>query len=425
MTTPVPWWRGDPLVAELATQLDAVPAVDVHTHLLAPGSFQPERDPGLPLRLRSTEPSYAAALTERFGVAVEAGRIAPAAREAERLRAAMIERLGEHGYWMDHLDFTGIEVAVVNQELPDGTDGARLRWVPHGSDLLYPLPAEALMARSPFHEANMLDIRARLPRWLADVGLSAAGPTEPPPDLDGYLAFVEQILVRWRAAGAVGIKFWDAYLRSLRFDDTPREEAARLYRTGLTTPLDRPAYLALQDYLARQIFLVAGRHDLTVHIHSSHGVPPYLRLGDSDVRNLESVLTDIRFFDTDFVLIHGGAPRFEDAAYLALKPHVWIDVSAMPFLYSVPELAQVLRIYLRFAPEKTLFGTDVSAYPGVPVGPEIQHVALTRHTREALYLALAGMVRDGLVDAEWAVSIGRGVLRENARRLFGWVTTAR
>ena len=38
-----------------------------------------------------------------------------------------------------------------------------------------------------------------------------------------------------------------------------------------------------------------------------------------------------------FVLIHGGMPLVEHAAYLALKPHVWYDMSAMPFLYPVPE----------------------------------------------------------------------------------------
>ncbi|MGH2579396.1 MAG: hypothetical protein ACRDGP_00920 [Actinomycetota bacterium] len=92
----------------------------------------------------------------------------------------------------------------------------------------------------------------------------------------------------------------------------------------------------------------------------------------------------------------------------------------MPFLYEVPWFAKVLRTYLRFCPEKVLFGTDVGAYPGVPVGPEIQHVALTRHTREALYLALAGMVRDRMVDLEWAVRMGEGVLRGNAEHLFGW-----
>ena len=36
---------------------------------------------------------------------------------------------------------------------------------------------------------------------------------------------------------------------------------------------------------------------------------------------------------------------------VALKPHVWYDMSAMPFLYPVPDLADALRKVLTFAPE--------------------------------------------------------------------------
>ena len=188
----------------------------------------------------------------------------------------------------------------------------------------------------------------------------------------------------------------------------------------MSQALPRAEYLALQDFLARHIFLEAGKLKLAVHIHSSHGVPPFLRTQEADVRNLDAVLTETRYFGTQFVLIHGGSPLIEDAAYLGLKPHVWIDISSMPFLYPVPDLAAALRKYLRYAPAKVLFGTDVGGYPGVPVGPEVQHVATSLIARDALYLALADLVRDGFVDMDTAVQMGRGVLRENAERLYGW-----
>jgi predicted TIM-barrel fold metal-dependent hydrolase len=72
------------------------------------------------------------------------------------------------------------------------------------------------------------------------------------------------------------------------------------------------------------------------------------------------------------------------------------------------------------APEKVLFGTDPANYPGTPVGPEVLHLIASRTLREGLSLALAGLVRDGVMDFEAAVRAGRGVLRENARRLYGW-----
>ena len=36
---PVTPWRNDPVFQRLATELDKVPAIDMHTHLLRPGQF--------------------------------------------------------------------------------------------------------------------------------------------------------------------------------------------------------------------------------------------------------------------------------------------------------------------------------------------------------------------------------------------------
>ena len=86
----------------------------------------------------------------------------------------------------------------------------------------------------------------------------------------------------------------------------------------------------------------------------------------------------------------------------------------------VPDFADALRMYLLYAPEKVLYGTDAAPYPSIPGGADVQHLMLSRATRDALYLALAGLVRDGVINEDGAVEIGRGVLRENARRLYGW-----
>ncbi len=410
-------WHANPVFRQIAARLDRVRAIDNHTHLLGKGEFDPKMDSMTPLGLRSSQ--YTEALRDRFGVTVERGDVAAAATRAIEVRAAMIARRGVQGYWMDHLDFTRTEIALVNQPFPEGTDGRRLRWVPHATNLLYPLPAEALMARSPRHRTDITSVQSNLKRFLNEAGLG-----DLPQDLAGYLAFVDRTLSRWKDQGAVAVKFWDAYLRTLVFEDVPEERAASLYARGRAAPLAREEYLALQDFLARRIFIAAGQRKLAVHIHSSLGVPPFLRAMESDVRNLDSVLTDVRYFDTQFVLIHGGAPLVEYAAYLALKPHVWYDMSAMTFLYPIPDLADVLRKVLTFAPDKLLFSTDVAAYPTVPVGADLQHVTLSRSAREALALALTGLVRDGVVDLETAIRMGENALRGNANRLYGWSAAA-
>lgn len=412
---PVAPWRSDPVFQRLSAALDRVPAIDMHTHLMHPGEFNSALANVGPLMIRSSHPWLPSVIRKRFGVTADPDNWPATVVAIKSARATMVKQLGEHGYWMDHLDYTVTDIALVNQYEQNGTDGKRLRWVPHATLFLYPLPAEHLMARSPSHKSDIEEAQKHLHGLFKDARL-----TELPLELSAYMQFIDDTLRRWQNRGAVGIKFWDAYLRTLRIADVPASEATALYAKGRRMALSRNEYISLQDYLWRHILLEAGKIKLPVHIHSSLGVPPFLRTLDSDVRNLEDVLTDPIFFDTTIVLIHGGAPWYEIASYLALKPNVWIDISALGFLRPVPELADILRKYFLFAPEKVLFGTDVSNGPTVPGGAEVQHIVVSRAVRDALYLALSGLVRDGVVTEQQAIQIGRGVLRENARRLHGW-----
>lgn len=45
---------------------------------------------------------------------------------------------------------------------------------------------------------------------------------------------------------------------------------------------------------------------------------------------------------------------------------------------------------------------------------------MSRVAHEAIALALAGLVRDRVVNVETAVKMGENVLRNNALRLYGW-----
>ena len=408
-------WRNDPIFQRLSAVLDRVPAIDMHAHLNSSGDFNPKLGDVGPLMIRSSHPWLPSVIRKRFGVTAQPNNWPATVQAIKSARAMMVKRLGENGYWLDHLDYTGTEVAFVNQYENKGTDGRRIRWVPHATILLYPLPAENLMVRSPSHKADIEEIQKHLNGLLKEANLSTQTS-----DLSTYVRFIDDTLRRWQKQGAVGIKFWDAYLRTLRIADVPESEATALYAKGLRMPLSRNEYLSLQDYLWRHILLESGKIKLPVHIHSSFGVPPFLRTLESDVRNLEDVLTDPRFFETQIVLIHGGAPWYEVASYLALKPNVWIDVSALGFLRPVPELADILRKYFVFAPEKVLFGTDAGNSPSFPGGADVQHIVVSRAVRDALYLALSGLVRDGVIAESQAIQIGRGVLRENALRLHGW-----
>lgn len=172
---PVTPWRSDPVFQRLSAALDRVPAIDMHTHLVQPGEFNPALGNVGPLMIRSSHPWLPSVIRKRFGVTVDPDNWPATVEAIKSARATMVKRLGEHGYWMDHLDYTGTDIALVNQYEENGTDGKRLRWVPHATLFLYPLPAEHLMARSPSHESDIEEAQKHLRGLFKDARL-----TEPP-----------------------------------------------------------------------------------------------------------------------------------------------------------------------------------------------------------------------------------------------------
>ena len=69
-------------------------------------------------------------------------------------------------------------------------------------------------------------------------------------------------------------------------------------------------------------------------------------------------------------------------------------------------------------PEKVLFGTDAYPYSDELGWEESAWIAAKRG-REALAIALTGMLRDGEISKDRAFELARMVLRENARNLYG------
>ena len=188
---PTPW-RDDALFKRLAAKLDAVPAIDNHTHLGGRTVFDPDLDRFSPLLLRSTNPWLPSILKSRFGVTF-AGDWKAAIAELDKARDAMIGRLTPSGYWRDHLDYTRTDIALVNTQVRERTDGQRLRWVPQASIFLYPLPAQHLIARSPSHKRDISNLQNGLHQVLKDLGRQA-----PPADFAAYLRFVDEALSRWQ-----------------------------------------------------------------------------------------------------------------------------------------------------------------------------------------------------------------------------------
>jgi uncharacterized protein len=313
------------------------------------------------------------------------------------------------------LDQLGIEMMFANRvAMGRGLVATRFRWVAFDDALIFPLSNEAARRSNPDYRAFYPQEERLLKRYLAGAGLRAL-----PATLDVYLAkVVTATLESQKREGALAVKFEAAYLRKLDFDEADSRAARRIYaryvRGGEPSAAD---YKTLQDFLFRYVAREAGRLGLAVHIHVFEGVGGYYKQTSSNPLLLESAFNDPALRKTNFVIIHGGYPFTKETASLLSKPNVYADFSAQTFLIYPRELSEVLRNWLEAYPDKILFGTDAFSFGPEVDWPEVAWLSTTT-ARQALALALTGMMNDREITRAQAVELAQMVLRENAIKLY-------
>lgn len=411
-----------PIDSSLAAFIAGIRAVDNHAHpnSVAPADSEYDALPleGIPatpwpFRLRPENPEWLAAYRALYGYAYS-DLSAPHAAE---LRATMQRTARERGAGFPEwaLDRMGIEVMFANRiVLGPGLAPPRFRWVSFVDALMLPLSTAAERMTPDMRVLYPLEERL-LRRYLRELGLARL-----PPTLDAYLrTVVTPTLERQRRQGAVAVKFEAAYLRSLDFDEPNAAAARRVYaRYAARGTPSHAEYKALQDYLFREIAREAGRLGMPVHIHSFEGGGGFYRIAGSDPLLLEPSLNDSTLRGTNFVIVHGGGGPFaRHTGSLFWKANLYADFSIMTLTMSPSTLAGVLREWLAQYPERVLFGTDASG-----AGPDLGWEAvgwLSAWTgRQALAMALTGMMRDGEITRARAQKIATMVLRTNAARLY-------
>jgi hypothetical protein len=400
-------------VADISAEIARIRAIDNHAHpvrVVSKGEQDREFD-ALPVEnlepgsdavsLRPGNPGARAASQALFG-------------QRERKPQVIAEKGDQYPAWV--LDQMGVEVMLANRvAMGRGIAPPRFRWVPYADALMFPLDNTALARRNSDRKAFYGLEDALLKRYLSEAGVAA-----PPATLDEYVArIVTPTLERHKQGGAVAEKFEAAYLRSLAFDKVDRSAAGRVYVRwlGKGAPPD-VEYKMLQDYLFRYIASECGRLGMAVHLHAMAGGGSYFDIGGANPLLLESVLNDPDLRKTKFVMVHGGWPFIREIAALLQKPNAWLDYSGQTLVLAPATLAKYIREWLEWVPEKVLFGTDAYPYTDEMGWEELAWVA-TRNGREALTIALTGMMRDGEISGERAVELARMVLRENAQKLYG------
>jgi hypothetical protein len=390
--------------SQLATVIAGIKAIDNHAHPVRPTlpgeppdtdydalpveTLEPQSDQ---VRDRTGSPDLIDAHHQIFG-----GDKAGAQKKYGRDYAVQV------------LDQLNIETMLANRvAVGPGLPSPRFLWVPFADALMYPLPNDAMIHNSD-QKAFFADEDRVLKRYYAESGV-----TFKPASLDEYLTkVVRATLERHKAAGAVAEKFEMAYLRPLEIDSPPKAIADQVYSTG------QGDYKALQDYIFQFIAVECGRLGMAVHFHTGQGGGGYFDVGGSNPMLLEPLFNDPALRKTNFVMLHGGWPFEHQLAALLTKPNVYLDFSAQTFANYPRAASEAIRTWLEYVPEKVLYATD--AYPFAPpdAGWEEAGYMANATGREALGIALTGMLNDHEITRDRANELAHMVLHDNARKLY-------
>jgi len=412
----------------LLAEINRIKAIDNHAHPLkyvAPGEKPDDEFDALPLdaieafplplRLSPANPEFIHAWHDLYGYAYNDMSPAHVAELLKVKQDVIRARGAAFPAWV--LDRLNIETMFANRvAMGAGLAAPRFRWVAFDDALIFPLNNDAAKRFNRDYAAFYPGEERLLKRYLSDLNLSAL-----PSSLDEYLKrVITATLARQKQNGAVAVKFEAAYLRKLDFDNPDETKARATYgkfaKGGEPPPAD---YKALQDFLFFYVAREAGRLGMAVHIHCISGAGGFYRQSGSDPNLLETAFNDPNLRKTNFVVIHGGYPFTKEMGQLLSKPNVYADFSAQTFFTYPRELSETLRNWMEIHPDKILFGTDAFAFdPAIDWG-EIAWLSNTT-ARQALALALTGMINDGEITRARALELARMVLRENAKKLYGF-----
>jgi predicted TIM-barrel fold metal-dependent hydrolase len=411
----------------LLREIRAIKAIDNHAHVTRPVADDHDYDAlpfalldppppgtiGAPVGTRLENPGFVRAWKAIFGYPY-ADVSAAHVKEAVARKARAIESFGSrYPAWI--LDKQGIDVVLANRiAMGPELSPPRFRWVPYADALLFPLDNSAAKAANRDFAAFYPAEEKLLRTYMNESGVQAL-----PASLADYCrTVVTPTLERHKKGGAVAEKLEAAYLRWLDFGPASEADASRVYaqyaKGGVPPPAD---YKTLQDYLFEYLGREAGRLGMAIHIHvSNNGGANYDQRGANPLL-LTWAFNEPSLRKTTFVIVHGGYPYYRVTAGLISKPNVFADFSSIAFFEGPQGQAELLRPWLEQWPEKVLFGSDATPNTDETSWEETGWIA-SQTAREALAIALTGMIRDGEITRARASEIARMVLRENAAKLY-------
>jgi predicted TIM-barrel fold metal-dependent hydrolase len=222
--------------------------------------------------------------------------------------------------------------------------------------------------------------------------------------LDDYLVVLDRLFREAKERGAVCLKTTLAYQRTLRFENVPKERAARVFSKP-AKDLSAGEVKDFEDFIMWRLVELSAQYDLPFQIHTGQA-----RIqGSNPMLLVDLIDANPR---TKFILFHGGYPWIAETGVIAMRypTRVWIDSVWLPTLsYSAAKRAY--HEWLEVMPStRIMWGADCNHAEGIYAATEV--------TRHCLAEVLAEKVERGDLREEDALRIGRQVLRDNALALF-------
>ena len=427
-----------PVLGRLLEQINRMPVIDCHEHLIGPEARPPYKEPIASLIAGYF---YSDLLSAGFGVPErELARLEDQDvstdekwplfetlwRATEHTAYARVTKLVlKHVYGED--DLTREALDRVAEQLPAQDEAAYFRAI---DDAGIQAMLVDVLDWLPDGLGRFLEGRKTFPdKWRLMISLPGLHPTtltwetveqvgrfadRHVTSLGEYLEAVFVVFERCVVRGCVGIKDQSAYSRSISYDLVARADAERQFNRVLADPrnsLGWPEGKPLNDYLFHQYMRFARDLDLPVQLHTGHMAGIRNRVDKTNAAHLASVLELHR--DVRFDLFHGNWPYLGDLLFLGKNyPNVALDCCWLHIID--PDYASELleRSVLTLPHTKVHgFGGDYGDVPEFVAG----HL---RIARENIAGTLARLVARGWLSEEQALALAADWLFNNPNRFF-------
>jgi hypothetical protein len=222
--------------------------------------------------------------------------------------------------------------------------------------------------------------------------------------LDDYLSLLDRMFADAKGGDAVCLKTTLAYVRSLNFENVPKEMAVRVFGRSRAEITSEEA-TAFEDFVMWRLCELSAKYEMPFQIHTGDA-----RVQGSDPMLLANLIEANP--QTQFELFHGGYPWVRETGAIGSKfgKHVWIDCVWLPTI-SYTTAKSAFAEWLEVMPSnRILWGGDDLTAEGIYGETEL--------VRRCWAEVLAEKVDRGELAEDDARRIGKQILRDNALELY-------